>query len=252
MYNKIKAIIVDDEPNGIAALQWEVERASKEVMIVATFTHPEDVITYLATNSIELMFLDIQMPKFNGFELLDRLQTIDFHVIFVTSFDNFALKAFKYSALDYLVKPADKESVSLAIEKYKKIDQRPGFNFQQQLAIAQESLTLKKTKKVVFSTKESYEFIAPEAILYCESDSNYTTLFMRNDTKLVVSKPLKEVEGMLSSLGFFRVHQSYLVQLSCVLRFIKSDGGMIELSNKKLIPVSNSKKNSLLEQLNSQ
>lgn len=248
--HKIKAIIIDDEIHGIEALKWELGRAFSEIEIVNTFTSPIKAIKFLESTSVDLVFLDIQMPEMTGFEMLEKLKNINFSVVFVTSYDQFALKAFQHSALDYIIKPADKESLKRALSKFKNNNQNTANAILKQLEIHKIAIEGRLPSKVVFSTKDAFEFINPNDILYCESDSNYCTIYLENSTKLVISKTLKETEEQLCDYGFQRIHQSYLVNLSYVKRFIKTDGGYVELITGKQLPVSKSKKDAFILKIN--
>lgn len=250
----MKAIIVDDESNGIEALKWELNRAFPDIDVVETFTSPTSALAYLNGDaSIDLVFLDIQMPEMSGFEMLEKLEKVDFSVVFVTSYDSYALKAFQYSALDYILKPADQESLKRAIAKIgdARGQQTEEPNYQQRLQIHQSALDGNLPQKVAFSTKEAYEFIDPKEVLYCESYSNYTTIYLENSEKLVVSKTLKEMDALLEKYGFQRIHQRFVVNLSFIKRFIKGDGGAVELTTGQQLSVSRAKKEELLSRFKS-
>jgi len=239
----ISAIIVDGQQLGIDSLKWELSRLDVAIDIIATFTESQDAVQFLKTEQIDLLFLDIQMPEMNGFELLDSIEKPNFSVIFVTTYDEFAIKAFKYAAMEYLLKPVDSEDLKEALQKFYRFG---AVKRKERTAILRDASNGNLPKRVSFSTKETIELIEPKDILYCEADSNYTTLFL-DETKLVVSKTLKEVEALLLDYSFCRVHQSYLVNPAHILRYLKADGGTVVMQNNKEIPVSRSKKEGFLK-----
>lgn len=242
---EIKAIIVDDEQLGIDSLKWELSRLDSTIHILAVFTNPLEVKKFLENNSIDLMFLDIQMPQQTGFELLTSLNQIDFSVIFVTAYDQYAVKAFKFSALEYLLKPVEKEDLQMAINKFENYQSRftPNPN---QIQIHEITTKGGLPDKVVFATKESYEFLDPKDINFCKADSNYTTIFM-NNSKLMVSKTLKEVELVLQEFNFLRIHHSYLINPTHIKRYLKTDGGFVIMDNDIQLPISRSRKEDFLK-----
>lgn len=243
--DKTKVVIIDDKQLGIDSLSWELKRAFPELDVVKTFTNPLEGYVYLQSADIDLLFLDIEMPEMTGFELLEKLPKIEFAVIFATAYDDFALKAFKYSALDYLLKPIDPVELKQAIGKYKISAIKPS---SEQLRIHQYAHNGNLPDKIIFATQESYEFINPQDIQYCEAYSNYTTLHF-TVSKLVVSKTLKDVEAILTDYGFYRVHNSYLINPSHITRYLKTDGGTVVMDCGKGIPVSRGRKEEFLSRI---
>ncbi len=243
----MKVVIVDDEQLGIDSLSWELKRLNENIVIDSTFTDAQVALTYLNLADIDLLFLDIQMPNMNGFELLKRLNNITFQVVFVTAYDEFAIKAFQYAALDYLLKPAEKSDLEKAIGKFRAL-QPQAYKIQERLDIHSNSQKGKLPEKVVFATKETYEFIPPKEIMYCEALSNYTAIHTI-DGKLVVSKTLKEVEDILLAYHFLRVHRSYLVNPRCIKRYVKTLGGSLIMENEVEISISKSRKEDVLDYL---
>jgi two-component system LytT family response regulator len=237
----IKAIIVDDEKHSVATLAWKIENFCPDVELVAQFTDSSEALDYIKENKPDLLFLDIEMPRLNGFELLEELNDdMSFEVIFITAYDEFGIKAVKANALDYLLKPVQNQELKSAIEKYKtkkSIDKDSGHNPQSKL----------KTNKIALATKESIEFVEPQEIISCSSDSNYTLIYLTGDRKKIISKTLKDVEQWLSPYGFFRAHHSHLVNLQHIKEYVRADGGYLLLSNEKSIPVSRNRKEDLLK-----
>lgn len=239
----IKAIIVDDEKHSVATLAWKIENFCPEIKLVAQFTDSSEALSYIRDNQPELLFLDIEMPRLNGFELLDELgDAINFEVIFITAYDEFGIKAVKANALDYLLKPVQNQELKASIEKYKQKklnepDRESG------------NITNIKTNRIALATKESIEFVDPQEIISCSSDSNYTMIYLDGDRKKLISKTLKEVEQWLSPYGFFRTHHSHLVNVSHIKEYVRADGGYLLLSNNKEIPVSRNRKEDLLKMI---
>ena len=245
--DKLKAIIIDDETHCIKTLQWQLEQFCQNVDLISTFDAPENGLTFLKDNPVDLVFLDIDMPGMNGFELLEQLDQPNFDVIFTTAHDQFALKAIKISALDYLIKPIDEEelmnSVAKAMEKVKPSTADSISLLLDQ--IQQKSLS----DRIYLPTMNGLEFVDTEQIDRCESDSNYTTVFLNDGNKITVSKTLKEIEEMLKEERFFRVHNSHIVNLKKVGKYVKGDGGHLVMQSGEIVPVSRSRKQALLDYL---
>lgn len=243
----MKTVIVDDEQLGIDSLQWELKRLDSDIQIVKTFTDPIEAYAYLQHANIDLLFSDIQMPLLNGLELLKKLDPINFQVVFVTAFDEYALQALKFSALDYLLKPVDKLELTKALEKFNAVGldaQQASFN--ERIHIQQSAATGDLPDKVVFATKETFEFIKPSDIMYCEALSNYTAIYTTSN-KLVVSKTLKEVEELLMHYNFLRVHRSFLVNPTFIKRYVKTLGGSLIMENDLEISISKTRKDAVME-----
>lgn len=188
-----------------------------------------------------LILLDIQMPDGTGFDILEGLTYADYHVIFITSYEEFAIKAFKYSALDYVVKPIEPESFYAAILKAKKA--HPTSNQQQNIeSLIQNLSSGKKSKRLVLNTQETVHIVDSDDIIRCESDGSYTMVHIKNNKKILLSKKIKDLEDLLSDLSFFRVHRSHIVNLNYVDRFEKKDGGYIVMKDQAIVSLSQNKK----------
>ena len=239
----IKAIIVDDEKHSVATLAWKIENFCPEIELVAQFTDSSEALNYIRDNQPDLLFLDIEMPRLNGFELLDELgDAINFEVIFITAYDEFGIKAVKANALDYLLKPVQNQELKASIEKYK----QKKLNEPERESGNTANI---KANRIALATKESIEFVDPQEIISCSSDSNYTMIYLDGDRKKLISKTLKEVEQWLSPYGFFRTHHSHLVNVSHIKEYVRADGGYLLLSNNKEIPVSRNRKEDLLKMI---
>ena len=188
------------------------------------------------------------MPHMNGFEMLEQLQEINFHLIFVTSYDAYALKAIRFSAIDYLLKPVDREELQTAVQKVIKRIQVP---LPEQLKIILEKIQhpVSASNKIALPTMEGLQMIAVESIVVCEADDNYTTLILKNNKKIVVSCTLKVIEELLEDHSFIRVHRSFVVNLQEIEKYVKGDGGYLVMSDGSEILISRNKKEELLKKL---
>jgi two-component system LytT family response regulator len=244
----IKAIIVDDEPYCCDVLNTLLERYCPEVVVEAVCYSAEEAIAALARHPVQLVFLDIEMPHMNGFQLLEKLPIIDFELIFTTSYDQYAIKAIRFSALDYLLKPVDREELQMAVRK---AVQRLRHPLPQQLEILLQKFLQPavQVKRIALPTMEGLQLISLDSIISCASSSNYTIFWLKENQKLIVSRTLKEVEEMLEEHTFLRVHHSYLVNLHEIRKYIKGEGGCLIMSDGSSIDVSRSKKELLLKKL---
>ena len=243
----IKAVIVDDEPKAIQSLSWELTNFSKEIEIIKTFSDPNIAIEYLDLNSPDCLFLDIQMPTMDGFQFLDKLTNKDFPVVITTAYNNYAIKALKHEAIDYLLKPVDSDDLQETIKKIKKHNLRLMNSSKIEEALISFNSKLEQ-KKVTLSTDGKLIFLNVDDILFVESDGNYSTVFMTDKQKIVLTKKLKEVNTMLPDNYFFRIHNSYIINLNKIKEFIKNEGYVIMQSNHK-IPVARQRKSDFLEKL---
>jgi two-component system LytT family response regulator len=188
------------------------------------------------------------MPHMNGFELLEKLSDIDFELIFTTSYDQYAIKAIRFSALDYLLKPIDREELQKAVQKAVSRMKHP---LPQQIEILLQKLNQPtiSVNKIAIPTMEGLQMISVESVISCNADSNYTILLLKNKQKIVASRSLKEVEEMLEDYSFARVHNSWLVNLNEVEKYVKGEGGFLQMSDGTNIDVSRSRKEILLKKL---
>ena len=242
----LSCVIVDDEKNGIEALKWKLESCKPALDIRATFQSAEVALSKIPELDFDILFLDIEMPGLTGFDLLQQLPNRNFSTIFVTAHDEYVLKALRASALDYLTKPASVEDLQGAIDRLKSQDSR--YEYDSLYKLLQENLHSRKSRKVALATSESIKFVEESHITYCNSDSNYTTFHLLDGQKLLVSKTLKKSEEMLSS-KFLRVHNSFLINLEHVDAYHRGSGGSIRLKDGSLVPVSKSRRESVLERL---
>jgi two-component system LytT family response regulator len=243
----ISAIIVDDEPYCCDTLETMLQRYCPNVQVIAICHSGEEAITAISKKP-DLVFLDIEMPCMNGFEMLQKICDIDFEIIFTTSSDQYAIMAIRFSALDYLLKPIDREDMEKAVEKVIHRTKNP-ISAQLQLLMHKLQHPSNPLNKIALPTMEGLQMVPVESILYCESDSNYTTFYLKDKSKIIVSRPLKEMEELLEEYSFARVHNSFVVNLNEVNRYVKGEGGYLILNDGAIVAVSNSRKKILLSKL---
>ena len=244
----ITATIVDDEPNCCEALATLLERYCPDVKVLDICYSAVSALQSIQEHKPKILFLDIEMPQMTGFELLEKIPEIDFELIFTTSYDQYAIKAIRFSALDYLLKPIDREELQKATQK---VVQRMLHPFPQQIEILLQKLNHPTipVNKIAIPTVEGLQMIFVESIISCSSDSNYTILLLKNKQKMIASRTLKEMEEMLEEYSFTRVHHSHLVNLNEVEKYVKGEGGYLVMSDGSTVDVSRSKKEMLLKKL---
>ncbi len=245
----INTIIIDDEFHGRQALQLAVSECCPEINVMKVCGCPVEGIETIKALNPQLVFLDVQMPKLSGFDVLRQLEPINFQVIFVTSYDKYALKAIKFSAIDYLLKPVDVDELEIAIERAKRQMHTIEQTYKLQSMLNNVNYGDKKIERLAVPTFEGINFFNVEEIIYCEAEGNYTNLVLRGGRKELVSKNLKEFESMLSSAGYVRVHNSYLINSKHIEKYIKGEGGYVILSEGHHVDISRRRKEAFLNSL---
>lgn len=240
----INAIIIDDEQDAIESLAWEIKMFCKEIKVIDTFTNPDEAISAINYLKPDCVFLDIEMPKMDGFQLLSQLSYRDFDLIITTAYDHYALKAFKENAIDYLLKPIDNEDLTKVAEKIKKNKQNRQLGFSLQNLIQPIE---KKSNKIAIPLSGKTVFLNIADVYYCKSDCNYTTIYLLNGNKYLYSKKIKDVHEIFNSDQIIRVHQSYLVNINHVKEYVKNEGYYLIIENNITIPVSKSNRAYILE-----
>lgn len=246
--NPITAIIIDDETHCRETLEWEIRENCSQVTVLEKCASAFEGMHAIRKLKPDVVFLDIEMPKMNGFEMLQEMGPMNTKVIFTTAYDQFAIKAFRVSALDYLVKPIDGEELKQAVDK---VLPKGGADLHnEQLELLLEKIqSPHQISRIAFPTQEGLEIVPSDLILHAESQNNYTYLYFSDGRKLVVSKTLKEVEELMPEPGFLRVHHSHIVNLQHVRKYIRGDGGYLVLIDDSHINVSRSRKEDLLNAL---
>lgn len=243
----IQTIIIDDVENNRKILSKLIQDNCPNIEIIAEADGVETGLEAIRRLHPDLILLDISMDDGDAFDLLGHLDKIDFKVIFVTAHEEFAVKAFKFSAVDYILKPVNPKDLVIAINKAGNLLIN---EFKLQLTALSNNIKSPESKTIVLKTLENIFLVNVHDILRCEAERNYTMFYRDNKQRLIVSKPLKEYEEMLKDHGFFRVHHSHLVNLSFVERFEKSEGGHVVLKDSSKIPVAQRKKELLFAMFN--
>lgn len=243
----ISAILIDDEINCLDTLNILLEEYCPEVQVIEQCPSGQKGLEAITKHHPDLVFLDIEMPVLNGFELLEQLNEINFSVIFTTGYNQYAIKAIRFSALDYLMKPIDPKELVAAVHKVGIQRPRPE---EEQLTMLMERI--KKSEraitKLALPTSNGFELFPANMILYCEANDNYTHLYLKDKRKLTACRTLKEIEEQLQEFShFIRVHRSYIVNLNEVSRYIMGDGGYLVLNDETRVNVSRNRKESLLK-----
>ncbi|NNF20126.1 MAG: response regulator transcription factor [Flavobacteriaceae bacterium] len=243
----LEAVLVDDEKKALQSLSWELTNFSEEIHVKASFTDPFEALEYLEKHSPDCLFLDIEMPKMDGFQFIQKMKKRDFPVVITTAYNQYAIQALKNEALDYLLKPIDGDDLKDTIQKIKKFHTRNiSTDKLEKLLLNFNSNPVHK--KITVNTDGKLIFLTADEILYAESDGNYSTLFLKDGQRIVLTKKLKEVNLILPADIFYRIHNSYIINLSKIKEFIKTDGYVVLVSGHK-IPVSRQKKSDFLDML---
>lgn len=243
----LKAIIVDDELKARENLQILLQDFVQSVEVAALCQNISEAIEAVKLHSPEIVFLDIQLQRESGFDLLTKLKEINFEVIFTTAYTEYAIKAFKFSAIDYLLKPIDIEDLKKSVSR---VEKRVGNNMTSRLTELVQNLKFGSNEnfKIALPTLEGLVFVKVNDIVYCEASSNYTQIFTL-EGKYLVSKTLKEYDDLLSDHNFFRIHNSYLININSIKKYVKGDGGYVVLNNNISLDVSKRKKEAFLNKI---
>lgn len=245
-----KAVLIDDELHCTELLQWLLaDHFADSIQVAASFQQPAEAVRYLLNQKVDLVFLDIEMPGMNGFELLQKIMPTEADVIFVTAYDQYAIKAFSYSAISYLLKPVDDEELVKVITRWQEKQQKKLLPGQWQLAQEQLQHRQAPKTKVALPTSEGLEFIAIADIIRCEADNNYTRIFCNDKTQHLICRTLKDVEKVLTESGFIRIHQSHLINPQHMRKLLRNDGGSIVMEDGSELPISRAKKDRILDLL---
>ncbi len=239
----MNCIIIDDEKHCIKTLSNLLEMNFPEVKILETCFDSTKAYDIIQHHRPDFIFLDIEMPMMNGFDLLSKFDHLDFDVIFTTAYDSYAIKAIKCSALDYLLKPIDKEDLATALEKIRK---KQGTVTKEQLHVATTVHNRQLPDTVALPTTEGLTFAHVNDIVYCTADGSYTRMYMLDKSEALLSKTLGDVEELLGDYNFFRIHHSSLVNLKQVKKYIRGEGGEVVMSNGKSLQVARTRKTDFL------
>jgi two-component system LytT family response regulator len=246
----LTAVIVDDENHSRETLKNLVVEFCEGVEVLATASSVTEAITAIKNTKPDIVFLDIELQTGTGFDILDQIENITFEVIFTTAFEQYALKAVKFSSLDYLLKPIDLEELQKAVDKARKIKDKDVYNKKLETLLHNLKQQQPTTNKICLSTTDGYEFINVEEICYCKAEGSYTSFKLIDGATHLVSKHLKEYETLLADQYFMRVHNSFLINLNEVKKYIKSDGGYILMNNGDSVSISRNKKDDFFKIMN--
>lgn len=246
----MKVIIIDDEERIVSTLRKLLEDNFRDLNIAATANDIHSGYKIIQEHDPDILLLDINLPDGTGFDLLKQINAPRFKLIFITAHEDYAIKAFKFSAIDYLVKPVQPEELIAAINRAKevKLKEDQQLKLTALLSNVEEEHAL---KKIVLRTAESLHLVKVEDIIRCESDSNYTMFYLKEGKKILVSRTLKEFAEMLKSSGFLRVHQSHLININHIDRYDKAEGGAMIMKDNSDIPISHDRKAFIFKQLES-
>lgn len=247
---KIKAILIDDELNSLQNLQQKLEGFCPDVSIVAITQKPEEGLLLIKQHQPDVVFLDIEMPRMSGFRMLEELGEYDFDIIFTTAYNHYSIDAIRISAFDYLVKPIGIEDLQQAVERLSKTLNK---QTKEKIDILKKTLSDNRSQddKIAISTSEGIEFIPIKNIIHIESKSNYSKIHLTENKTITVTKILKDFEEMLIPYNFYRVHNSHLINLNYIHKYIRSQGGHVMLQDGTLIDISRRKKEEFLKMIGS-
>ena len=244
----MRAIIIDDEKKGREILKSLIETYCKEVEIIVQACNAEEGYELIQKHEPDVVFLDVEMPSGDGFSLLERFDEITFQIVFTTAFDDYAIKAIKFHALDYLLKPIDIDELRVAVENVKKaLQEERGTNnrYMEMLQSRKEN-----TGKLALPIKDGIVYLSISEIIRVESDGAYSIFYTDCGKKHLSSKNLGEYEDILPGFGFFRVHRSHIVNVKKIKKFIRSDGNFIEMEDGSRVEIARRKKDEFLEMMN--
>ncbi|HTL80724.1 MAG TPA: LytTR family DNA-binding domain-containing protein [Bacteroidia bacterium] len=245
----INAVIVDDSPEARTSLKEDLKRWCPDVHLVGEADSMKSGLSLLKEKNPDVVFLDIELGDGNGFSLLEQLGETTTRVIFTTGMDNFGIRAIKFSALDYLLKPVDPDELVKAVEKVKEDQRRQNISVNLKLLAEQMRPSASSLKRLALNSSDKVQVVNITDIIRCESERNYTTFFLKDKKQIVVTKTLKEYEELLEPMGFVRVHHSHLINLEHLKEFIKHDGGYALMDDNAHVPVSVRKREDLLKAL---
>jgi two-component system LytT family response regulator len=244
----IRSVIIDDEQHCVKALLKDIQQHCPAIEVVETCSSAKEGIMAIKKHKPDLVFLDVEMPWINGFEMLEVLGDVNFSIIFTTAHDEFAAKAFRISAVDYLLKPIDAGDLKAAVSKVeKKMDQ--GSNLHHISNLLRNIRQPSTEQKIALPQREGYEFIDVSSIIYCSAEGAYTKVFITDKKTMLISRTLGDVEELLPPEMFQRIHHSTLINVTYISQFLRTDGGYVVLKNGEKLSVSKAKKEMLMARL---
>ncbi|HRO46692.1 LytTR family DNA-binding domain-containing protein [Agriterribacter sp.] len=243
----IKCVLVDDETNALEMMEWLLKTYCPQAHIVAMCNTAEKGIEAISRHKPDVVFLDIEMPRMNGFDMLEQVKNVTFEIVFCTAYDQFAIKAFKYAALNYLLKPVDPDDLKATMQR---VEEKRAVPSKEQFALLLQHINRppKSTpSRIALTTGEGLIFVPTAEIIYCKAESNYTNVVLTGGRKIMVSRVLKELDETLSGPDFYRVHSSFLIGINHVKKFVRGEGGYIVMDNDDNITLSRSRRQEFME-----
>lgn len=243
---QLKAILVDDELPSLQNLEQKIIEFCPDIHIIATAQKPEDAIQLIEQMHPDVVFLDIEMPRMNGFKMLEQIKEKDFDIVFTTAYNHYAIDAVRISAFDYLVKPVAVQDLQDTVARLLKSQNK---QTPEKLDVLRQNLSDSRSQsdKITISTNEGVEFYEINQIVRIESSSNYSKIYFKDGKNILVTKLLKDFEEILLPYRFFRIHNSHLINLSYIKKYIRGDGGQVVMQNNEVIDVSRRKKEEFLK-----
>lgn len=243
----IRCILIDDESNSLEMMEWLLKTYCPQVKIEAMCNAAEEGIQAINKYRPDVVFLDIEMPHMNGFDMLEQFDKLFFDVVFCTAYDQFAIKAFRYSALNYLLKPVDPDDLKETIRRLEEKRTTPSQG-QIELLLQNMRQTNKQTvQRIALTTGDGMIFVPTTDILYCEAESNYTAVVLEGGKKILVSKVLKDIDETLAGPDFFRIHNSFLININRIKKFVRGDGGYVVMEDGASVSISRSRRQEFME-----
>lgn len=243
----IRCVLIDDENNSLEMMEWLIKTYCPQVSIVAMCNSSEKGIEAIKKFKPDVVFLDIEMPHMNGFDMLEQFDKLFFDVVFCTAYDQFAIKAFKYSALNYLLKPVDPADLQ---ETIRRLEEKKSSPSKEQIEMLLQNIrgnAKPPVQRIALTTNDGMIFVSTQDILYCEAESNYTSVVLKGGKRILVSKVLKDIDETLSGNDFYRIHNSFLININHIKKYVRGDGGYVIMENDVTISISRSRRQEFME-----
>jgi len=243
----IRCVLIDDESNSLEMMEWLLKTYCPQVQIEAMCNSAEKGIEAIEKHKPDVVFLDIEMPHMNGFDMLEHFDRLSFDVVFCTAYDQFAIKAFRYSALNYLLKPVDPEDLK---ETIRRLEERKSSPSKEQIELLLQNIHTQQkptVQRIALTTGDGMIFVSTSDILYCQAESNYTAVVLEGRKKVLVSKVLKDIDEALAGPDFFRIHNSYLINLNKIKKFVRGEGGYVIMEDNATVSISRSRRQEFME-----
>lgn len=243
----IRCVLIDDENNSLEMMEWLIKTYCPKVSIEAMCNSSEKGIEAIKRYKPDVVFLDIEMPHMNGFDMLEQFDKLSFDVVFCTAYDQFAIRAFKYSALNYLLKPVDPADLQDTIRRLEEKKSSPSKEQMEMLLQNIRGNAKPPVQRIALTTNDGMIFVSTQDILYCEAESNYTSVVLKGGKKILVSKVLKDIDETLSGNDFYRIHNSFLININHIKKYVRGDGGYVIMENDVTISISRSRRHEFME-----